>query len=307
MADFDIVVDTSPMAESLDVVKSNVSNVTASVVAMESAVVIAQEQAAQNICKNVDTGFFILMKSQFDQKIAAVSSKMLSQMQLMESFKNDIDKIMVIMNDDYDRIRQRYTKHFNSLDKALESRIHELDKRAYEISRNYKMSQYKIGGEVIKALCYNDDTQLLNVKQMSATVKSKSAKSIGVMSDDVIDQLKYSDSVKNILKGESTADSQSEFIPVIFVETDSMITEDSSVSDILAPTEKAFASNSKFLSQLKDASKSFSWKAVNDKDFSPIENSFKAKVNQEISDEQVAKEMLRLFGESKWAEAGSVE
>ncbi len=307
MADFDIVVDTSPMAESLDVVKSNVSNVTASVVAMESAVVIAQEQAAQNICKNVDTGFFILMKSQFDQKIAAVSSKMLSQMQLMESFKNDIDKIMVIMNDDYDRIRQRYTKHFNSLDKALESRIHELDKRAYEISRNYKMSQYKIGGEVIKALCYNDDTQLLNVKQMSATVKSKSAKSIGVMSDDVIDQLKYSDSVKNILKGESTADSQSEFIPVIFVETDSMITEDSSVSDILAPTEKAFASNSKFLSQLKDASKSFSWKAVNDKDFSPIENSFKAKVNQEISDERVAKEMLRLFGESKWAEAGSVE
>ena len=297
MADFDIVVDTSPMAESLDVVKSNVSNVTASVVAMESAVVIAQEQAAQNICKNVDTGFFILMKSQFDQKIAAVSSKMLSQMQLMESFKNDIDKIMVIMNDDYDRIRQRYTKHFNSLDKALESRIHELDKRAYEISRNYKMSQYKIGGEVIKALCYNDDTQLLNVKQMSATVKSKSAKSIGVMSDDVIDQLKYSDSVKNILKGESTADSQSEFIPVIFVETDSMITEDSSVSDILAPTEKAFASNSKFLSQLKDASKSFSWKAVNDKDFSPIENSFKAKVNQEISDERVAKEMLRLFGE----------
>ena len=111
MADFNITVDTSPMARSLDVVNSNVSGVTASVVAMESAVVIAQEQAAQNICHNVDTGFFILMKSQFDQKIAAVSSKMLSQMQLMESFKNDLDKIMLIMQDDYERIKQRYMKH----------------------------------------------------------------------------------------------------------------------------------------------------------------------------------------------------
>ncbi len=307
MADAVIEIQTTEMAKSLDRVNTSVGGVTASVVAMESAVVIAQEQAAQNICKNVDTGFFVLMKSQFDQKIAAVSSKMLSQMQLMESFKNDIDKIMIIMNDDYDRIRQRYTKHFNSLDKALESRIHELDKRAYEISRNYKMSQYKIGGEVIKAICYNDDTQLLNVKQMSATVKSKSAKSIGVMSSDVIDQLNYSDSVQNILKNGSAPNAQSEFIPVIFVESDSIITEDSSVQNIFAPDQAEFSGNSKFLSQLKDASKDFSWKEVDKKTLEPVENSFKSKVNQEVTNERVAKEMLRLFAESKWTEAGGAE
>ena len=189
MATFDITVDTSPMANSLDYVNSNVREVTNSVIAMESAVVIAQQEASEHICKNVDTGFFILMKSQFDQKIAAVSSEMLSKMQLMESFKNEIDKIMAIMQDDYERIKLRYTKHFSSLDKALETRIHELDKRAYEISRNYKLSQFKTGGEVIKAICYSDDTQLINVKQTSASVKSKSARSIGVMAADVIEQL----------------------------------------------------------------------------------------------------------------------
>ena len=41
MATFDITVDTSPMANSLDYVNSNVKDVTASVVAMESAVVVA--------------------------------------------------------------------------------------------------------------------------------------------------------------------------------------------------------------------------------------------------------------------------
>ena len=304
MADFNITVDTSPMARSLDVVNSNVSGVTASVVAMESAVVIAQEQAAQNICHNVDTGFYILMKSQFDQKIAAVSSKMLSQMQLMESFKNDIDKIMLIMQDDYERIKQRYMKHFNSLDKALETRIHELDKRAYEISRNYKMSQFKTGSEVIKAICYNDDTQLLNVKQMSAIVKSKSSKSIGVMANDVIDQLKYTDSVKSILKDVTSDTAESEFVPVIFTETDSMMSADSSIKNVITTQEAEFVNNPRFLNQLKEASDTFEWKEISDAEFEPIKNSFQSRVNSEISDERVAKEMIRLFGESKWAEAG---
>ena len=304
MADFNITVDTSPMACSLYVVNSNVSGVTASVVAMESAVVIAQEQAAQNICHNVDTGFYILMKSQFDQKIAAVSSKMLSQMQLMESFKNDIDKIMLIMQDDYERIKQRYMKHFNSLDKALETRIHELDKRAYEISRNYKMSQFKTGSEVIKAICYNDDTQLLNVKQMSAIVKSKSSKSIGVMANDVIDQLKYTDSVKSILKDVTSDTAESEFVPVIFTETDSMMSADSSIKNVITTQEAEFVNNPRFLNQLKEASDTFEWKEISDAEFEPIKNSFQSRVNSEISDERVAKEMIRLFGESKWAEAG---
>ena len=132
MSDFNITVDTSPMADSLDYVNSNVRDVTASVVAMESAVVVAQQEAANHICRNVDSGFFLLMKSQFDQKIAAVSSEMLSKMQLLETFKNEIDKIMAIMQDDYERIKLRYEKHFSSLNQALETRIHEASSRAEE-------------------------------------------------------------------------------------------------------------------------------------------------------------------------------
>lgn len=302
MADFNITVDTQPMADSLDYVNSNVRDVTSSVVAMQSAVVIAQQRASEQICHNVDTGFFVLMKSQFDQKIAAISSKMLSTMQLMETFKSDIDKIMVVMQDDYERIKARYFKHFSSLDKALETRIHELDKRAYEISRNYKLSQFKTGSEVIKAICYSNDTQIVNVKQANATVKSKSAKSIGVMTDDVIEQIKYSDSVQSILKEIEFEKPCEEYVPVIFSETDSMMSEDSSVKNIVTSTEAAFSVNSKYLNQLKENSDNFSWKEINDTEFEPIKRSFQQKVNAEISDERVAKEMLRLFDESKWQE-----
>lgn len=307
MATFDITVDTSPMANSLNNVNSNVRDVTASVVAMESAVVIAQQEASEHICKNVDAGFFILLKSQFDQKIAAVSSEMLSKMQLMETFRNEIDKIMTIMQDDYERIKLRYLKHFSSLDKALETRIHELDKRAYEISRNYKMSQFKTGGEVIKAICYSDDTQLINVKQASAAVKIKSAKSINAMATDVLEQLQYSDSVKSILKDIEFKERQSQYVPVIFSETDSMMTEDSTIRNIYSSAEAKYSNDSKYLNQLKESSENFEWNEVSDKDYEPIKNSFQSKINAEITDERVAKEMLRLFGETKWSETGGNE
>lgn len=303
MADFNITVDTRQMADSLDRVKSNVQTVTSSVVAMQSAVLLAQQQAAARVCKNVDAGFYFLLNSQLEQKIAAVSSEMFSTMQLMESFKNDMEKIMVVMQDDYDRVKMRYLKHFGTLDRALENRVHELDKYAYEISRNYKMSQFRSGSEVIKAICYSEDTQLMNVKQSSATVKNKTAKSIKVMTDDVLEQLKYAEALQNILKDIEFETAQNEFVPVIFTETDSLVSKDTSIKDIVTSSEADFSTTSKYLNQLRESSENFSWKEVNDKDFEPIKNSFRAKVGKEVHNERVANEMLRLFTESKWTEA----
>lgn len=302
MSDFNITVDTSEMAESLDYVNSNVRNVTSSVVAMQSAVVLAQQNASENICRNVDTGFYLLMKSQFDQKIAAVSSEMLSRMQLMESFKEQIDKIMLTMQDDYDRIKNRYKKHFSSLDKSLDTRIHELDKRAYEISNSYKMSQFKNGGEVIKAILYADDTQLLNVKEVNATVKNKSARSIGVMADDVVEQLKYSGAVKNILKDASPGKAEEEYTPVIFTESDSMISAGTSVKNLYVPDSASFAQDLRYINELRANEGNLQWKENSAQTFENVRASFQKKVHGEIKDERIASEMLRLFHDSKWDE-----
>ena len=152
MADFNITVDTNEMARSIDSVNSSVNRATVAVTAMEAAVVHAQNQAAKDICQNVDYGFYMLMRSQLSQKMAAVSSEMFSKQQLLETFKNDLNRIMLIMQDDYNRIKQRYLRHFTALDKALETRVHELDKRAYNLSKNYKASLFKSGNEVIKTL-----------------------------------------------------------------------------------------------------------------------------------------------------------
>ena len=302
MGDFNITVDTRDMAQSLNIVNSNVQSVTNSVIAMESAVVIAQQRASEHICENVDSGFFILMKSQFDQKIAAVSSEMLSKMQLMESFKQEIDKLMLIMADDYDRIKQRYLKHFNSLDKALETRVHELDKKAYEIAKHYKLSQFKTGSEIIKAICYGDDTQLLTVKEMNALLKNRSMKSINVMANDVIKQIKYSESVENIMQNKKLNESEIEYVPLLYMEMDSMISEDLNINDIYLPSEAKFLSDSKVLAKIKENTENFNWKEIEEKNSNVIKNSFHAKVSEEIKDDRVAKEMLRLLDATIWQE-----
>ena len=169
------------------------------------------------------------------------------------------------------------------------------------------MSQFKSGGEVIKAILYSDDTQIVNVKESSATVKSKSAKSIGVMAGDVIEQLKYSDSVQSILKENKVEEKQSEYVPVIFTESDSMMSSDSVIKNIYSSPQAKYSKDSRYINQLKEKSESFEWKAVSDKEFEPVKNSFQAKVSSEITDERVAKEMLRLFDETKWESTGGNE
>ena len=100
---------------------------------------------------------------------------------------------------------------------------------------------------------------------------------------------------------------EAQYIPVIFSESDSMMSKDAVVKNIYLPQEAKYAKDAKVLNQIKEKSESFEWNDVSDDSFEPVKNSFEAKISSEISDERVAKEMLRLFSESRWSEAGGNE
>ncbi len=128
MADFNFNVDTSPMAQGLHHVGNQVSTVTGAVVEMKNAVLVAEKNAADAICSNVNRGFYTLIRSQISQKIAKlksdVDSKFMEMMQQSASLRAFRDR----MEMDYHMIASRYTKLFNSLNKSLRVRIFELDK-----------------------------------------------------------------------------------------------------------------------------------------------------------------------------------
>lgn len=128
MAKFDFTVDTKPMADEISSVSKHVNLTTGAVVAMKAAVVIAEEKAADHVCKNVNRGFYSLIRSQISQKTAKLQSEVDSHLIQLLQQKKALLAIKGRMDRDYNMIAKRYLKLFNGLNANLKQRVFELDK-----------------------------------------------------------------------------------------------------------------------------------------------------------------------------------
>ena len=128
MANFNYTVDTKPMADEMRSVSRHVNATTGAVVAMQTAVIIAEEKAADHVCNNVNKGFYSLIRSQISQKMAKLQSEVDSHLMQLVQQKNALLSIKNRMQKDYNMIASRYIKLFNGLNSNLKQRVIELDK-----------------------------------------------------------------------------------------------------------------------------------------------------------------------------------
>jgi len=128
MATFNYTVDTKPMADEMRSVSRHVNATTDAVVAMQTAVIIAEEKAADHVCNNVNKGFYSLIRSQISQKMAKLQSEVDSHLMQLVQQKNALISIKNRMQKDYNMIASRYIKLFNGLNSNLKQRVFELDK-----------------------------------------------------------------------------------------------------------------------------------------------------------------------------------
>jgi hypothetical protein len=128
MATFNYTVDTKPMADEMRSVSRHVNVTTGAVVAMQAAVIIAEEKAANHVCNNVNKGFYSLIRSQISQKTAKLQSEVDSHLMQLVQQKNALLSIKNRMQKDYNMIAGRYIKLFNGLNSNLKQRVFELDK-----------------------------------------------------------------------------------------------------------------------------------------------------------------------------------
>lgn len=97
MAEFDFVVDTTPMAETVSSVSNHVTATTAAVVAMQTAV-IASEKRLPKICNNVDAGFHSLIRSQLSMKISVAYTEMQAKLALLLEYSKTLRKQGIVWN-----------------------------------------------------------------------------------------------------------------------------------------------------------------------------------------------------------------
>lgn len=147
MASFNYTVDTKPMAEEMRSVSRHVNATTGAVVAMQTAVIIAEEKAADHVCNNVNKGFYSLIRSQISQKMAKLQSEVDSHLMQLVQQKNALLSIKNRMQKDYNMIASRYIKLFNGLNSNLKHRVFELDKPTIdfavkEVDKVYNRTKY---------------------------------------------------------------------------------------------------------------------------------------------------------------------
>jgi hypothetical protein len=128
MSTFNFTVDTSPMADQIRGVSNHVNATVGAVVAMQTAVILAEQEAANKVCNDVNKGFFGLIRSQISQKIAASQSEANSLVLQLLQQKNALGAIKQRMQRDYNMITSRYIKLFTNLNASLKFRVYELDK-----------------------------------------------------------------------------------------------------------------------------------------------------------------------------------
>lgn len=125
---FDCLVDTTEMAQEVSSVKSHVDATTTAVVGMQAAVIKAQNDGADRVCRNVNQGFYAMIHSQISQKMASLQSKVDAQLMRLNQQRKQLLAIRRRMEHDYQMLSARYGKLFNGLNRNLRQRVTELDR-----------------------------------------------------------------------------------------------------------------------------------------------------------------------------------
>ena len=236
MAQVNFTVDTNPMAHKMDNVAIEVAAVGAAVTAMQAAVIESEEQASEEICKSIDSGFYMLMRSRLSQRIAQFASTMNSRVGSMMETASAIGHIHEQMVGDFNRIKARYVKLFDGLDRNLENRVRELDKEAMSLAR--KRNAFLTGQQckdAPSALYLASDISKVALKASNARLKTKALSSIANLGEGARHVVSYGRMTRSVFESRDTAGSPFSYIPVVYTVTENLAAPNTFALQVIPP------------------------------------------------------------------------
>lgn len=225
MANFSFTVDTREMADGLYSVAPHVDGATGAVVSMQTAVIMAEKQAAEDICRNVNRGFFSLIRSQISQKIAISRSQVEARLLELRDQSQKLASVKTTMQRDFQMIAARYTKLFRSLDAALLSRIHEADTKLLDLV-NKDVARLRGRTRVLQASVPVHQMESVSSSQWIAAsnTRSKASAAIGAMSRFIQESNQQDRLSSSVLSGDKATADATLLLPFALVDCDSLQT-----------------------------------------------------------------------------------
>lgn len=224
MASFDFIVDTSPLAQEIKSVSHGVNRVSGAVVAMQTAVIAAEEEGAEKVCRNVNQGFYTLMQSQISQKIVQLSSTVEAKLMELGQYAAALKSIQARMSVDYNMISGRYAKLFKTINNNLEARIAELDQPVFKlVDRDIRLAESRQKLNSAHFSIHQSESILSSQLLTTAKVKTDAQNTLNAITQYVKGnnlQSKKSDATLQDTQIESVEDI---YIPVSIVESTSAL------------------------------------------------------------------------------------
>jgi hypothetical protein len=304
MANFSYTVDTNPMANSIDSVKHHVDGVTTAVVAMQTAVVIAEENAAKHVCQNVNKGFYTLIRSQISQKIARLRSDTDSKTMEMRQQSTALAAIKGRMEKDYMMITRRYTKLFDSLNKSLRSRVFELDKpTATLVNKDIAPTSNRV--RMLLGTVPVNQSESIGNSQMIAASRTKyiGQKSIDSMHRFIADINNQKQVIGRILNTQQSNSIKNYYIPVVLSESISKSVGQNQINFYMPQSKNNMLNsvlNRDAQSVMFSSLDKLKWNDIDNSDKGQIEREYLKMVEYSSDSVRVKKQMSSLFEKNNW-------
>jgi len=304
MASFQFNVDTTPMANSIDNTRVTLNGVTVAVTAMEAAVIATEKQASKTICDKVDEGFYMLVRSQISQKAVAAHTEMTSKQITLIQLAKALENVKRQMENDFHLIAKRYAKLFNSLNKALEIRVKELDRPAMHLADVRKSIVFdKLKDNSSMVFSISNEALPITQTALSGKLKQKTKDTMNTLSESVNEDKTYSEKVDSILvKGDNdfSAGANISYIPAAFLVSDSLLNAGDFIENVYTVKTDIWQNTTPIVSEINRVCKDLNWSPSKTEEKALVRKEFIALCEKDSTDDRVLKEMIRLFDESAW-------
>jgi hypothetical protein len=207
------------------------------------------------------------------------------------------------MEADYQMIARRYTKLFASLNKALETRIQELDRPAMKlagIKKSILFDKLKDNGTAM--ICVADDIASVSETALGGKLKQKTKTTLQTLSDQVLEDASYTEKVSAFLlkkEGKTGHDSLA-FLPAIFFSGESSLHRDEYIDNVYAVQSDLLPTGAALVSALANAQEGLTWTPVSTEEKETLRKELLSLIEKESLDERASNELVRLFDADNW-------
>lgn len=304
MADFTFIVPTDEMAGGLNRVAHRVNDVTGAVREMQNTVILADKAASDNVCANVNRGFYSLIRSQISQKIAKLKADVESKGIEMFQQSQALSNVRQRMEQDYVMIARRYTKLFDTLNKSLRQRIFELDK----FTTNFVFHSVATLDNRVK---HSSATLIVGTQEnisaqqriISSKTKHIAQLEIEAIKDFIVDIKDQKQHISSILVHRRKSAQIQFHLPVVFSESVVKGVSENSFTTYLPYSKHDILDNKlKWATQniLNDGNSTLKWKIVDSNEKIEVAAELNKIVESSILDERVKNEIMRFFDDSNY-------